>query len=69
VYSYGVRSETEIDPTDTLRSTNYVAINLIWEPVERLSMGIEYLYGTRTDKDGSFGQDSRIQCSVQYNLP
>ncbi len=69
VYSWGVRRETEIDATDTIRSTNYVAVNLIWEPFQRLTMGIEYLYGTRTDKDGAFGEDSRIQCTVQYNLP
>ncbi len=69
VYSFGARRETEIDPGNTLRSTNYVAVNLIWEPVTRLAMGIEYLYGTRTDKDGAFGEDSRIQCTVQYNLP
>jgi hypothetical protein len=64
-----VRRETEIDAADTIRATNYVAVNLIWEPFQRLTMGIEYLYGTRTDKDGAFGQDSRIQCTVQYNLP
>ncbi len=69
VYSLGVRAETGTDPPDTFRSSNYVALNLIWEPVERLSMGVEYLYGTRTDKDGAFGDDHRIQASVLYYLP
>jgi hypothetical protein len=69
VYSFGVREESATDPADTFRASNYVAINLVWTPIKRTTMGIEYLYGTREDKDGAFGDDHRIQVTFQYDLP
>ena len=63
------RRDVDIDPPDTPRFASYFAVNLIWEPIDNTTMGIEYLYGTNRTKDESFGFANRIQISVQYNFP
>jgi len=69
VYSFGVRRVKDFDPPETTRLSNYLAIDLIWEPIDSTSFGIEYLYGDVETRDGSFGSANRIQASVQYNFP
>lgn len=68
-YSFANRRGDSADPPETPRWTNYLALNLIWEPIDRTSFGIEYLYGTNETQDGAFGYANRIQASVQYNFP
>ncbi len=70
VFTYG---QDAFDLTDTLPGTtyqraNYVSANIIWLPVPRLGVGLEYLYGFRKDKDGEKGDDSRIQMAFQYRF-
>ena len=54
---------------DDLHMTTYMAINLIWNPLERIYVGAEYLHGSREDKDGSRGEANRLQASFVYFLP
>jgi hypothetical protein len=68
-YSFAYRRDDAADPPDTPRFANYLAINLIWEPIDNTSFGVEYLYGTNETKNGAFGDANRIQASVQYNFP
>jgi hypothetical protein len=70
VFTYG---EAEMDLTDALPDTTYdsatyVTANLIWLPVERMGVGVEFLRGTRTNKDGESGQADRIQMAFQYKF-
>ena len=70
VFSY---SQTWVDLTDTLpddtyKNAAYFSANLIWLPVERLGLGIEFLYGSRENKDGNKGKACRIQTGVQYRF-
>jgi hypothetical protein len=55
-------------PDDTYRLAEYAGVNLIWLPVERLGLGIEFLYGSRENKDGEKGKNYRIQTAVQYRF-
>ena len=55
-------------PGDTYRGGKYGAVNLIWLPMPRLGVGIEYLYGEREDKDGENGFAHRVQVGVQYSF-
>ena len=55
-------------PDDTYKMADYVTANLIWLPIERLGMGIEFLYGSRENKDGAKGKNCRIQAGVQYRF-
>ena len=55
-------------PDNTYDSATYASANLIWLPVERMGVGLEYLYGTRTNKDGQSGTAHRIQMGFQYKF-
>ena len=54
---------------DAIRATQYLAVNLVWQPFERTDTGIEYLFGSREDNDGARGEANRIMFTVRYNLP
>jgi hypothetical protein len=70
VFTYG---QDALELTDTLPGStylraNYVSANLIWLPVDRMGVGVEYLYGFRKNKDGGRGENSRIQMAFQYRF-
>lgn len=52
-----------------LTSTDYLAANLLWTPVERVRLGVEYLHGVREDENASRGDANRLQLAVWYYLP
>ena len=54
---------------DAVKQTTYMAINLLSKPQNRITVGIEYLYGTRTNKDLQSAGAHRVQCAVIFNLP
>jgi hypothetical protein len=70
VFTYGedAMQLTNTLPGDTYQRANYVSANIIWLPVERMGVGLEYLYGFRKNKDGQRGEDSRVQIGFQYRF-
>jgi len=56
------------DPDDVHRTT-YLAANLIWRPLERVKLGIEYLYGLRENIDREVGSANRLQVAFIFDLP
>ena len=48
--------------------SHYSAANLIWNPAGHFNIGGEYLYGKLDAKDGSRGDGSRVQLSMQYDF-
>ena len=52
-----------------VHETTYLAANLVWSPLERVKMGIEYLYGVRRNVDRSEGDAHRFQTAVAFALP
>ena len=69
VYSVGEGTTASFQPASRAEALDYLAANLVFEPLPRLSYGIEYLYGSRTDKDFAQGEAHRVQFSVRYDLP
>jgi hypothetical protein len=69
-FTYGEDSSdlTDTLPGGTYQRANYVTANIIWLPVERMGVGLEYLYGFRKNKDGQKGDNSRIQMGFQYRF-
>ena len=55
-------------PTD-INNLTYLAANVIWTPLERVNVGVEYLYGKRENISGASGLANRIQFAVFYYLP
>ena len=51
------------------KSTSYLAANILWTPVERVRVGLEYLHGVRMDDNASRGDANRLQFAIWYYLP
>lgn len=50
------------------QQTQYASINLIWQMRERLSVGVEALYGDNQQQSGRSGDDFRTQVGAAYSL-
>jgi hypothetical protein len=48
--------------------TLYSEVNLIWAPSKRFFVGLGYLYGAKTARDGSEGDAHRVQLSMLFKL-
>lgn len=68
--SYGfVQMDNEASQgPDAYHATHYASANLIWQLRERLSVGVEGLYGHKETQDGSNGDVGRAQVGVLYSL-
>ena len=53
-------------PGDTNKATHSAHVNLIWSPVPRSDLGIEYIYADRETEDGQKGHLNRLQASAKY---
>lgn len=70
VFSYSVSESdlTDTLPDNTYERANYASANIIWLPYDRMGVGMEYLFGTRENKDGQSGQANRLQMAFQYRF-
>ena len=68
VYSFVQVQNTEAQMGSNYHQGNYTAGNLIWNPFGSLTVGGEFLYGWRVNKDNSTGNAPRIQFSAKYNF-
>jgi hypothetical protein len=48
--------------------THYASLNLVWQIRERLSLGLEGLYGSKEENDGHRGNAVRVQFGLLYSL-
>ena len=56
------------DPDD-IHGNTYFAANLLWNPLDRVTVGIELLYGTRVNFDRQSGDATRVQAAFIFDLP
>jgi hypothetical protein len=49
-------------------SAHYFAANLLWDFIPFGRVGIEYLFGQKTNLERKSGTDHRINLSVKYNF-
>ena len=56
----------EIQPGDSYKSTNRIAANIIFSPGPQIDVGIEYIWGTRQNKDGASGSSDQIQLVTSF---
>ena len=61
--TYGVVnvSNLDIQPGDAFRRTQRTSVNLMWNPVPFMDIVVEFLAGTRVNKDGQRASSSQIQ--------
>jgi outer membrane DcaP-like protein len=43
------------------RRTNRYSVNVVFSPIERIDLGVEYIYGTRENNDGNRGNAEQLQ--------
>jgi hypothetical protein len=69
VYSYAERDNDLDFVADTVDS-KYQSIhaNLMWSPVSRVNLGLEYIYATREVENGDDGDINRLQLGFQYSF-
>lgn len=60
LYGYVDSDNPEFVSGDKFDNTNYVAADLIWNLYKKLSLGVEYLWGRRENKDGASGTSNRL---------
>lgn len=68
VYGYVNADNPGFVDGDELDNTTYAATNLIWNPYEKVTFGMEYLWGRRENKNSSSGTDSRILFSSRFDF-
>lgn len=68
VYSVGDQDNSAGQADDSIRTVEYAALDLIWEFAEKMTVGAEWLYGTREDKDGAFGDANRLLFVFQMDF-
>ena len=68
-YSWGQGElPTGVPITGVVENLEYAAANLIFQFSNRSWAGVEYLYGSREDHDGSFGRANRVQFAVRFDI-
>lgn len=68
VYSPIFVNNPASSPDDARKSTQYVAVNLIWSPYAATDFGVEWLWGQRVNEDDESGTANRIQFTARYTF-
>jgi len=58
----------DFQSASSYNSTLYTSVNLIYFPTQNARVGIEYLWGERTNKDNSTGTARQIQIGTRYSF-
>lgn len=69
VFSVAEGTTAPFQPGNRAERIDYLALNLVRQHSPSLRYGIEYLYGSRTEKDFSQGLANRLMFSIRYDLP
>jgi len=67
-YSLTQVDNTSLQDSNAFRKGEYGSVNLLYTPAKNIMMGVEALWGQRTDKNGASGSDVRFQFSVRYSF-
>jgi hypothetical protein len=68
--TYGMVNVANLDvqPLDALHRTQRTTVNLTWSPVPQADLVLEFLAGTRVNKDGQSGASSQIQAGWTFRF-
>ena len=53
---------------NAVKRTETASVNLIWSPLERFGVGMEYIYAQRENEDGNDADNHRVQGSIQFGF-
>lgn len=68
--TYGIVNVSNLDdqPGDSLRRTQRSTVNFTWSPIPQADIIIEFLTGTRVNKDGQRGASSQLQAGWTFRF-
>lgn len=55
-------------PNSTYKNAKYVVANMFYSVTSTVTVGLEYLWGSRENVDGAFKQDTRLQTAIRVNF-
>ena len=69
-FTYGIVNVANLDsqPADSLRRTQRWTLNFTWSPIPQADIVIEFLTGTRVNKDGQRGASSQLQTGWSFRF-
>ena len=69
-FTYGIVNVANLDiqPDDALKRTQRTTINVTWSPVPQADVALEFLLGTRVNKNNQRGTSSQIQAGWIYRF-
>lgn len=69
MYGFGMADNDALAPKDKAnKEMQTFHVNLMWNPVPKVALGVEYIYGSREVENGNDGSLNRIQFGAQYNF-
>jgi outer membrane DcaP-like protein len=69
-FTYGIVNVANLDiqPGDALKRTQRATYNVTWSPVPQADIALEFLIGSRVNKDGQHGTSGQIQAGWIYRF-
>ncbi len=67
-YGFVDVNNLDIQTPDSLRRTQRTTVNLTWDPIAEASLVLEFLAGTRVNKDGKRGSSSQFQAGWLFRF-
>jgi hypothetical protein len=61
IWSFVTVDNLSSQPANAYRTTNRYSVNLVFSPLARIDLGVEYIYGNRENKDGHKGRADQVQ--------
>jgi hypothetical protein len=68
LWSYVGVGNFDFQPPDAYRKTNRLATNVVFSPNGRVDLGLEYIFGSRENKDGQQGHANQFQLVALFRF-
>jgi hypothetical protein len=67
-YSFTQVTNTNFQSTGAFHKGEYASVNVLAYPADKIMVGVELMWGRRTNNDGTTGDDLRFQLSAKYDF-
>jgi hypothetical protein len=67
-YSFNDVDNTSFQDASAMDRIDYASANLLHTPVQNFMYGVELMWGSRKDKGGATGDNTRVQFTVKYSF-
>jgi len=68
IWSFVEVDNLDFQTADAYHKTNRLSLNVVFSPIPRIDMGLEYITGTRENKSGNRGSSSQVQAVAIFRF-